>query len=136
MKTSSPFISLYPRFIMEDLLTTALSATPSLSEHLDEDTTEYILSILLDDPSDEDAREAVQGFFLGHDIQLHVCEHFFANLDDALNNNGVGNLSISGGVNSSAIDGNNQVPRKLDNAVSVCNTYISYVSIQLVTRRT
>lgn len=122
---------------MEDLLTTALSATPSLSEHLDEDTTEYILSILLDDPSDEDAREAVQGFFLGHDIQLHVCEQFFANLDDALNNNGVGNLSISGGVNSSANDdGNNQVPRKLDNAVSVCNTYISYVSILLVTRRT
>ena len=122
---------------MEDLLTNALSATPSLSEHLDEDTREYILSILLDDPQDEDAREAVQGFFLGHDIENDVCEQFFANLDDALNNNGVGNLSISGGASSAVNDdGNNQVPRKLDNAVSVCNTYISYVSIQLVTRRT
>ena len=105
---------------MEDILNSALSATPSLSEHLDEDTTEYILSILLDDPSDEDSREAVQGFILGHDIENDVCEQFFANLDDALNSNGVGNLSINGGGSSVANDdGNNQVPRKLDNAVSL-----------------
>ena len=44
-----------------DILTDALSSTPGLSQHLDEDTTEYILSILLEDSTDEDAREAVSG---------------------------------------------------------------------------
>jgi hypothetical protein len=38
----------------------ALDSTKSLSQHIDEDSIEYMLSILLDDPSDEDAREAVR----------------------------------------------------------------------------
>lgn len=69
---------------MDILLTNALESTPSLSEHLDEDTIEYILSILQDDPRDEDAREAVIGFILGHDIDASVCDQFFTTLDDAL----------------------------------------------------
>eukprot|EP00956_Cyclotella_meneghiniana_P026074 scaffold55573_cov23-Cyclotella_meneghiniana.AAC.1 len=46
---------------IEGILSSALSSSP-LSNHLDEDTSEYILSILLDDPNDADAREAVQAF--------------------------------------------------------------------------
>ena len=101
---------------MDILLTNALESTPSLSEHLDEDTTEYILSILHDDPRDEDAREAVTGFILGHDIEAEVCEQFFTTLDNALSKGcyGVENLTI--GTNDQH---NDQIPRKLDNAVTL-----------------
>ena len=70
------------------ILTNALASTPSLSAHLNEDTSEYILSILLDDPNDEDARDAVPAFFQGHDVNEAVCAQFFATLDasSALNN--------------------------------------------------
>ena len=107
--------------MMDNILTNVLAATPSLSEHLDEDTSEYILSILQDDPNDEDAREAVQGFILGHDIGNDVCEQFFTNLDAALNSNGVNNMTIGDG-SSNTNDQNatdDQVPRKLNNAITL-----------------
>ena len=102
------------------IVTDVLSSTPSLSEHLDEDTTEYILSILADDPSDEDAREAVSAFIQGHDIEEDVCQQFFSILDAALKDNGGG---IANGVGSLTIgtvnNDENALPRKLDSAITL-----------------
>ena len=100
------------------ILTNALASTPSLSAHLDEDTSEYILSILLDDPNDEDARDAVSAFFQGHDVDEAVCAQFFATLDAslALNNADGG----EGMINLSIHDQAAEIPlRRLDNAITL-----------------
>jgi ABC-type dipeptide/oligopeptide/nickel transport system ATPase subunit len=104
------------------ILTNALSSTPSLSAHLDEDTTEYILSILLDDPNDEDARDAVSAFFQGHDVDEAVCTRFFATLDAscALNNANGHHDGGDGMVNLTIHDQAAEVPlRRLDNAITL-----------------
>lgn len=101
-----------------DILTDALSSTPGLSQHLDEDTTEYILSILLENPSDEDAREAVSGFIQSsiEDNGLEVSSNFFDILDETLGsgsiNNGVSNMNLT----NSQVD---QPLRKLDNTITL-----------------
>ena len=48
---------------MASSLSQAVDAT--LAAHLDEDATEYVTSLLSDDPSDEDAREAVLALVSG-----------------------------------------------------------------------
>ncbi|KAL3811979.1 hypothetical protein ACHAXA_009597, partial [Cyclostephanos tholiformis] len=71
------------------------------------DTTEYILSILLDDPHDEDARDAAYAFFRGHEIDEVACKQFFAALDDASSSAGsmIDKLTIhDGGGGASALD--------------------------------
>jgi ABC-type dipeptide/oligopeptide/nickel transport system ATPase subunit len=104
------------------ILTNALASTPSLSAHLDEDTSEYILSILLDDPNDEDARDAVSAFFQGHDVDEAVCAQFFATLDAsaALNGHRHGGGGGEGMINLSIHDQAAEVPlRRLDNAITL-----------------
>jgi len=95
----------------------ALASTNALAGHLDEDSTEYMLSILLDDPTDEDAREAVTSIISSVVDEEEVCEEFFAALDVAM-----GNTNGSGGANQAANnDGNdeNELPRLLDNAITL-----------------
>lgn len=107
------------------ILTNALSSTPSLSAHLDEDTTEYILSILLDDPNDEDARDAVSAFFQGHDIDDEVRARFFAALDEASsparsnNANDDDDDGAASSMNDLAIRGDDVPLRRLDVAVTL-----------------
>lgn len=103
---------------MEAILSQALSSSP-LSSHLDEDTSEYILSILQDDPNDADAREAVLAFVtssldddIGSDATT-VCDAFFTLLDAALGTDGNVN---SGNANYS---NDNDLPRRLDAAVTL-----------------
>lgn len=103
---------------IRSLLTEALASTPNLSDHLDEDTSEYIISILIDDPSDEDAREAVTGFISSSIDDEHgeeVCGNFFEILDGALCGNGVGKSATSS-TTASALD---DLPRRLDNAITL-----------------
>ena len=95
----------------------ALASTKALADHLDEDSTEYMLSILLDDPTDEDAREAVTSIISSVVDEEEVGEEFFAALDVAM-----GNTNGSGGTNQAANnDGNdeNELPRLLDNAITL-----------------
>lgn len=97
------------------ILTNALSLTPYLLSYLDEDTTEYILSILADDPNDTDARDAVSAFFQGHDIDEAVCAQFFATLDAS--GLGVGDIMINLTIQD---DNAADVPlRRLDNAITL-----------------
>ena len=63
----------------------------ALQPHLDEDTLEYISSLLSDDPRDEDAREAAEALILGgvEDEQSQfdpndICKAFFELLDLSL----------------------------------------------------
>ena len=105
---------------IEGILSSALSSSP-LSNHLDEDTSEYILSILLDDPNDADAREAVQAFVASSlddtDIagSSDVCDAFFEILDNAL-----GNDNHHTDTNSNApMPSNDDLPRRLDAAVTL-----------------
>lgn len=58
----------------------------ALASHLDEDTLEYITSLLGEDPHDDDAREAVEALILGgvEDEQFDpndICKAFFELLD-------------------------------------------------------
>ncbi|KAL7551403.1 hypothetical protein ACHAWF_014589 [Thalassiosira exigua] len=103
------------------LLADALASTPSLSEHLDEDASEYILSILHDDPSDEDAREAVAAL-VGASVDddggggaEDACAAFFRALDESLGGGG-GDCGVDdGAIRPSVAD----VPRKLESAVTL-----------------
>jgi hypothetical protein len=101
---------------MEDILSNALSSSP-LSTHLDEDTSEYILSILLDDPKDSDAREAVEAFVtssLEDDGNgADVCSVFFEILDAALHKTG----NDTSHDNQKAND--DDLPRRLDTAITL-----------------
>jgi hypothetical protein len=101
---------------IEGVLATSLSSSP-LSAHLDEDTTEYILSILQDDPNDADAREAVQAFVtssLDDDVAdgFDVCAAFFEILDAALGSPATNN------TNNAPISNADDLPRRLDAAVT------------------
>eukprot|EP00956_Cyclotella_meneghiniana_P041114 scaffold215099_cov69-Cyclotella_meneghiniana.AAC.5 len=105
---------------IEGILSSALSSSP-LSNYLDEDTSEYILSILLDDPNDADAREAVQAFVASSlddtDIagSSDVCDAFFEILDNAL-----GNDNHHTDINNNApMPSNDDLPRRLDAAVTL-----------------
>mmetsp|Transcript_33748 Transcript_33748/g.100679 ORF Transcript_33748/g.100679 Transcript_33748/m.100679 type:complete len:851 (-) Transcript_33748:45-2597(-) len=98
-------------------MTTLSSAVESaLGPHLDDDTREYVTSLLEDDPSDEDAREAVLALVGGtveddeHDPG-EICESFFRLLDFGV----VGDDGGGGGGG-----GSDDVPmRKLENAVTM-----------------
>ena len=101
------------------ILSDALCATPALSEHIDEDTSEYLISILIDDPADDDAREAVSGFIqssIEDENVEDVCAQFFALLDASLSNDG-GVISNNNAGNSSATADDH--PRKLTNAITL-----------------
>ena len=104
------------------ILTHAIASTSALSAHLDEDSSEYILSILLDDPKDDDAREAFKAFLQctidDDDAFMDVCEQFFNALDDALEDGGHGGIHSSNGATSSD-QVNNELPRLLDNAITL-----------------
>ncbi len=104
------------------ILTNVLASTPSLLAHLDEDTSEYILSIFLDDPSDEDARYAVPAFFQGHGVDEVVCAQFFATLDASsmLNNANGRQGGGEGMINLSIHEQAAEVPlHRLDNAITL-----------------
>ena len=104
------------------ILTNVLASTPSLSAHLDEDTSEYILSILLDNPNNEDARDAVPAFFQGHDVNEAVCAQFFATLDasSALNNADGRHGGSKGMINLSIHEQAAEVPFcRLNNAITL-----------------
>ncbi len=90
----------------------ALESTHGLAGHLDEDSTEYMLSILLDDPTDEDAREAVTSIISSVVDEEGVCEDFFAALDAAM-----GNTKSQAGTNDT--NNENELPRLLDNAITL-----------------
>jgi energy-coupling factor transporter ATP-binding protein EcfA2 len=102
------------------ILTNALSSTPNLSSHLDEDTTEYILSILVDDPNDSDARDSVSAFFQGHDIDETTYAEFFAKLDASALCDGNGSTHHLTMVdNDQHLENNGTLLRKLDNAITL-----------------
>lgn len=101
-----------------EILSAALSSSP-LANHLDEDTSEYIMSILQDDPNDSDAREAVQAFVsssLDDDLGSSandICDAFFDALDAALGNDG--NADNTAPKTSEGDD----LPRRLDVAITL-----------------
>lgn len=102
---------------IEEILSEALSSS-QLSAHLDEDTSEYILSILQDDPHDSDAREAVQAFVtssLDDDLganAIDICDAFFTAFDAA--------LGIDGSTNNDATNkAEDDLPRRLEAAVTL-----------------
>ena len=73
-----------PTASMASSISQAVDAT--LAAHLDEDATEYVTSLLSDDPCDEDAREAVLALVSGsiddEDADAaEVCAAFFQLLD-------------------------------------------------------
>ena len=106
------------------ILTNALSSTPNLSSHLDDDTTEYILSILVEDPNDSDARDSVSAFFQGHDVDEATCAEFFAKLDASAlcDGNGMHHLTMVDNdqhLENNADGGDGTLLRKLDNAITL-----------------
>lgn len=97
-----------------------------LSAHLDEDSLDYVSSILLDDPCDDDAREAVSGFVLGHleDDGDDVCASLFSALDAHVGGGGGGGIGgglsgLSLGDGGAADQSSSSVPRKLDSAITL-----------------
>ena len=95
----------------------ALESTNALADHLDEDSTEYMLSILLDDPTDEDAREAVTSIISSVVDEEGVCDDFFAALDEAMGSNTANNHNNQAGANDA--NNENELPRLLDNAITL-----------------
>jgi ABC-type multidrug transport system fused ATPase/permease subunit len=95
----------------------ALASTKALAGHLDEDSTEYMLSILLDDPSDEDARESVRSILSSFVDEENVCDEFFAALDASLGNNATNNQQANN--DDSNNNDENELPRRLDNAITL-----------------
>ena len=110
-------------------------ANATAASNLDKDTSEYILSILLDDPNDEDARDAMPAFFQGHDVDKAACAQFFATLDasSALNN---ANGRHGGGkdmINLSIHEQAAEVPlRRLNNAITLQSWDIVTFALGLV----
>ena len=99
---------------IEEILTQSLANSP-LSTHLDEDTSDYILSILQDEPNDADARETVRAFVIGSldedDItKENICDAFFELVDTALGNNGT--------IQSDTAP-ETDLPRRLDAAITL-----------------
>mmetsp|Transcript_28513 Transcript_28513/g.44907 ORF Transcript_28513/g.44907 Transcript_28513/m.44907 type:complete len:860 (-) Transcript_28513:3313-5892(-) len=94
----------------------ALESTNALADHLDEDSTEYMLSILLDDPTDEDAREAVTSIISSVVDEEGVCDDFFAALDAAMGSNTANNNNQAGANDA---NNENELPRLLDNAITL-----------------
>ena len=92
----------------------ALASTNALAGHLDEDSTEYMLSILLDDPTDEDAREAVTSI-IASVVDEENASQFFAALDACSNTL---NQAATGNNNNNDND-ENELPRLLDNAITL-----------------
>ena len=103
----------------------ALASTSALSGHLDDDSTEYMLSILLDDPTDEDAREAVQSIIASVVDEQSVCNEFFAALDAAM-----GAATNQAGTNDT--NNENELPRLLDNAITLKSQDITSFASGLV----
>ena len=103
----------------------ALASTKSLSQHIDEDSTEYMLSILLDDPSDEDAREAVRSIISSAVMDEEegadgaLCDMFFRTLDASLCSDSGSNNSNQQNASNNNDDLNNELPRRLDNAITL-----------------
>ena len=105
---------------MEEILLQSLTTSP-LSTHLDQDTSDYILSILNDDPNDVDAREAVRAFVISSldDVDddkdygnaEEICNAFFEQVDAALGNNSTTIIPSS----EEATD----LPRRLDAAITL-----------------
>lgn len=94
----------------------ALASTEALAGHLDEDSSEYMLSILLDDPSDEDAREAVTSI-IASVVDEENASQFFAALDACSN---TPNQAATGNNNNNNNDNDeNELPRLLDNAITL-----------------
>jgi ABC-type multidrug transport system fused ATPase/permease subunit len=91
----------------------ALASTEALAGHLDEDSTEYMLSILLDDPSDEDARESVRSILSSVVDDDDVCDEFFAALDNFLGN------TVNRQQANDDYNDENELPRRLDNAITL-----------------
>ena len=111
-------------------------ANATAASDLDEDTSEYILSILLDDPNDEDARDAVPAFFHWHSVNEAVCAQFFATLDasSALNNadsrHGGGKDMINLSIHEQTAE---VLLRRLDNAIILQSRDIVTFASGLVT---
>lgn len=108
----------------------ALESTHGLAGHLDEDSTEYMLSILLDDPTDEDAREAVTSIISSVVDEEGVCEDFFASLDAAMGNTKSSNTANQAGTNDT--NNENELPRLLDNAITLKSQDITSFASGLV----
>eukprot|EP00804_Cyclotella_cryptica_P025861 CCRYP_002715-RC/>CCRYP_002715-RC protein AED:0.07 eAED:0.07 QI:78/1/1/1/1/1/8/355/851 len=103
---------------VQGILATALSSS-ALSAHLDEDSSEYILSILLDDPNDADAREAVEAFVhssIDDDAGSEVCAAFFRRLDAALVDGGSCHQTD---CTSTRYGNDGDLPRRLDAAITL-----------------
>lgn len=109
----------------------ALASTSALSGHLDDDSTEYMLSILLDDPTDEDAREAVTSIISSVVDQERVCDEFFAALDAAIGDTNCNNTVNQAGTTNDT-NNENELPRLLDNAITLKSQDITSFASGLV----
>eukprot|EP00986_Skeletonema_menzelii_P021516 scaffold34803_cov166-Skeletonema_menzelii.AAC.2 len=109
----------------------ALASTSALSGHLDDDSTEYMLSILLDDPTDEDAREAVASIISSVVDQERVCDEFFAALDAAMGDTDCNNTVNQAGTTNDT-NNENELPRLLDNAITLKSQDITSFASGLV----
>ena len=107
----------------------ALESTNALADHLDEDSTDYMLSILLDDPTDEDAREAVTSIISSVVDEEGVCDDFFAALDAAMGSNTANNHNQAGANDA---NNENELPRLLDNAITLKSQDITSFASGLV----
>jgi hypothetical protein len=113
----------------EDAVTTAVAA--ALQPHMDDDTCEYISSLLQDDPTDADAREAVTALIEGaldetgdsdggvDSVQL--CRVFFELLDMSTSDNSqndkeAASASASASASTSAVT---TTTRRLEHAVTL-----------------
>ena len=114
----------------------ALASTKALlathNSNIDEDSTEYMLSILREDPTDEDAREAARSI-ISSALMEHseepdgVCDQFFRSLDSALNNYSASNNDDN--------ELNNELPRRLDNAITLKSQDIQSFASGLVAHK-
>ena len=101
----------------DDILTGALES--ALKPHLDEDTYDYITSLLGEDPYDADAREAVSALVVGavEDHEgldgEHLCQSLFSLLDLGKSQAENDPVEVSAG------DGSTSTLRKLDQAVTM-----------------
>ena len=106
----------------------ALASTSALAGHLDDDSTEYMLSILLENPSDEDAREAVSSIISSVvDEDSGVCDEFFAALDAAM-----GDINCSNTASQADTNNESELPRLLDNAITLKSQDITSFASGLV----
>lgn len=110
----------------------ALESTNGLAGHLDEDSTEYMLSILLEDPTDEDAREAVTSIISSVVDEEGVCEDFFAALDAAMGNTKSSNNTANNQAGTNGTNDENELPRLLDNAITLKSQDITSFASGLV----